>query len=164
MADKPSHNDDPFVFTVDVQPDWVDANGHMNVAFYVLAFDKATDAFYDQLGLSWDYLDDHNHSLFTLGMNVDYVQEVFEGDPLRITTQLLDWDAKRLHYAHQMFHAQKGYLAATNEALAIHVSMETRRSTPFDEAMQAKLTSVFEHHKSVEAPEFVGRTLGIRRG
>ncbi len=58
------------------------------------------------------------------------MREVGEGDPLRFTTRLLGWDAKRIHYFHEMYHATEGYLAATNELMSLHVSQETRRAAP----------------------------------
>ena len=64
-------------------------------------------------------------------MNVDYVGEVFAGDKVRIFSRLIDWDYKRIHYFHEMYHATKTYLAATNELLSIHVDMATRRSERF---------------------------------
>src|SRR5512141_1578451 len=69
----------PVETQVVIQPEWTDLNGHMNVAWYVLAFDRATDAFYDALGIGWAYLERERHSLFTVAMNVDYVREVFAG-------------------------------------------------------------------------------------
>ena len=33
-----------------VKPDWLDYNGHMNEAYYVLVFSNATDAFMDYAG------------------------------------------------------------------------------------------------------------------
>ncbi len=66
---------------LEIRPEWTDANGHMNVAYYVLAFDRATDAFYDALGIGWPYLERERKSLFTLAMNVDYVREVMAGSP-----------------------------------------------------------------------------------
>lgn len=152
-----------FEHQLTVLPEWIDDNGHMNVAYYVLAFDQATDSLYEQIGLSWDYLDAQNHSLFTLSMNVDYVQEVFVGAPLRITTQLLDCDGKRLHYFHQMYHAGDGFLSATNECLSMHVSMETRRSAPFSAETKECLRQVMSHHNELAWPDGAGRTIGLRR-
>ena len=39
------------IYRAVVEPDWIDYNGHMNVAYYVLVFDRATDAFLDYIGL-----------------------------------------------------------------------------------------------------------------
>ena len=69
-----------------VLPDWIDWNGHMNVGFYVVAFDKATDTLCEQFGCSWEYTRDKIGMTFVLEAHVTYDQEVKEGDPLRITT------------------------------------------------------------------------------
>lgn len=149
-------------FEINVQPEWIDHNGHMNVAYYVLAFDLATDGFYESLDIGITY-QEKGFSVFTLGMNVDYVAELFEGDPIRIETHLVDWDHKRVHYIHQMFHAEKGFLAATNECLGMHVGYESRKSLSFSEEHQAGLKAMFEAHQKVDLPAQVGRKLAIRR-
>ncbi len=92
---------------LDILPEWTDQNGHMNVAYYVLAFDRATDALYDELGIGWSYLDRTGRSTFTLAMNVDYLAEVFAGDGVRIVSRLIDCDHKRVHYFHEMHHARR---------------------------------------------------------
>ena len=83
--------------TLTVLPEWIDHNGHMNVAYYVLAFDLVTDAVYETWGLGLDYPEREKHAIFTLGMNIDYVSEVFDGEPLSVTTQLLDVDLSLIH-------------------------------------------------------------------
>ena len=88
-----------------VKPEWIDHNGHMNVAFFVLAFDEATDAAYEHWGIGMDYPEASGCSVFTLGINVDYLGELFEGDAIVIETELVDYDAKRIHYFHRMRYA-----------------------------------------------------------
>ena len=83
-----------------VLPEWIDWNGHMNVGFYVVAFDKATDTLCNQFGCSWEYTREKVGMTFVLEAHVTYDREVKEGDPLRITSQILDHDAKRLHFIH----------------------------------------------------------------
>lgn len=146
-----------------VRPEWIDYNGHMNVAYYLLAFDHATDAFLDYLGIGQDYLRQAHHSTFTLEGHITYDREVKEGDPLRFTTRLLDYDRKRIHYFHCMYHATKGYLASTNEMLTLHVSMQTRRSAPLPEALLQKLEKLLGAHRKLPVPAQVGRRIGIRR-
>lgn len=150
------------LFKQTVQPEWIDHNGHMNVAFYVLAFDLATDEFYEGLNIGLTY-QKTGYSVFTLGMNVDYMQELFEGDPIRVETRLVDYDHKRVHYIHMMYHAEKGFLAATNECLGMHVGYESRKSEPFPEAVQADLAQMLADHQTLELPKQAGRKLGIRR-
>lgn len=146
-----------------VRPEWIDYNGHMNVAYYVLAFDHATDAFLDYIGLGEAYRKATNCSVFILDTNVTYDRELELGDPLRFTTQLIDYDPKRLHYFHCMYHASQDFLAATTELLAIHVNMKTRRSEPMPETVGAPLQELMEMHRALPIPERVGRILGIRR-
>lgn len=144
-----------------VKPEWIDHNGHMNVAYFVVAFDEATDDVYEGWGLGLDYPEVSGCSVFTLGMNVDYLGEVFEGDALRIETHLIDHDAKRVHYYHEMFQDESNALVAANECLAMNVNLRSRRSCPFPEAVQAILkTRVAQEYR----PTGIGRTLGIRRG
>ena len=146
-----------------VLPEWIDHNGHMNVAYYVLAFDLVTDEVYETWGLGFDYPERENHSIFTIGMNVDYLGEVFEGEPLRITTQLVDMDHKRVHYLHTMYHGKTGALVARNECLCMNVNLETRRSSPFPASVLEKIEPVFTAHSQLEQPVGFGRKLQIRR-
>jgi acyl-CoA thioester hydrolase len=147
---------------VAILPEWTDANGHLNVAYYVLAFDRATDAFYDRLGLGWSTLADRR-SMFTLAMNVDYLAEVFAGETVTIESRVLDCDAKRLHYFHAMRRERDGATAATNEIVALHVAMTTRRSTPFPADVAALVDAMKAAHAALPRPPRAGRTLGLAR-
>ena len=146
-----------------VLPEWIDNNGHMNVAYYVLAFDYVTDAFLDYIGLTRDLKKTVNSTTFALDVNVSYKREVLEGDPLRFTTQLIDADEKRLHFFHQMFHATDGYLAATYEVLSVHVNLNTRRITPMPDELRHRVEMLRDKHQILAKPDAVGRKLGIRR-
>lgn len=145
-----------------VEPAWIDYNGHMNMAYYNLVFDRALDYVYDQLGIGAEYVR-AGGSCFTAEIHVNYLQEVVLGDPLRVTFQLLDQDAKRLHFFEHMYHAGSGYLAATSEQLALHVDMTTRRSAPFPPPIQARIDALHRQHATLPRPEQAGRVIGIRR-
>jgi len=152
----------PVLTRLEIRPEWTDANGHMNVAFYVLAFDRATDTFLQRLGLGWAVLAE-GRSIFTLAMNVDYLNEVFAGELVIIESRLLDYDAKRLHYYHRMTRERDGLLAATNEIVALHVSMATRRSAPFPEATAALARAMKAAHAALPPAPRMGRVLGMTR-
>lgn len=149
-------------FQSKVQDQWIDHNGHMNVAYYVLAFDEATDAAYEQWGIGLGY-QDSGCSVFTIGMNVDYLAELFAGDDIRITTQLIDADHKRVHYFHTMYRQDSNVVAATNECLCMNVNFATRKSEPFAEDIAVRIREAHAAHKEIPVPPGVGRTLGIRR-
>ena len=153
---------EPCETRVDIPVEWTDQNGHMNVAYYVLAFDRATDTLYNALGIGWSYLEHTRRSTFTLAMNVDYLREVFAVDSVRIVSRLIDCDHKRIHYFHEMHHATNAYLAATSELLSIHVNMATRRSEPFPADVQALLAEMKAAHATLPPAPQIGRKLAIR--
>ena len=146
-----------------VLPEWIDWNGHMNVGFYVVAFDKATDTLCNQFGCSWEYTRAKIGMTFVLEAHVTYDREVKEGDPLRITSQILDHDVKRLHFIHCMYHATEGYLAATNELMLMNIDYETRRSAPWPAWAMERLDKMAAAHKSLPVPAQAGRLIGIKR-
>ena len=146
-----------------VLPEWIDYNGHMNVAFYVLAFDKALDSVFDLLDIGAEYVRRTGDSAFVLQNHVAYLAELKQGDPIRVTFQLLDWDAKKVHYFMHMYHATEGFLAATAEQVMVHVSLETRRSSPFPTEALAKWAALQNAHDALPHPQTAGASIGIRR-
>jgi acyl-CoA thioester hydrolase len=147
-----------------VLPEWVDYNGHMNLAYYLLAFDHASDRMFDFLDLGVSYIKRTNCSLFALETHVTYERELKAGEPLRCTSQLVDHDAKRVQLFHMMYHATEGYLAATNEILSIHVDLGTRRSRPFPPDVARRFAWLMEEHGKLPRPAQVGRAIRIKRG
>jgi acyl-CoA thioester hydrolase len=146
-----------------VAREWTDYNGHFNVAYYHLAFDRATDRFLEHVGLGEEVACRGDGSMFALEDHLTYQRELREGDPFRIALQLLGFDDKRVHYFLRMFHAGDGFLAATCEHLSIFVDMRTRRSAPMPEPVRARLKSLYEAHRSLPHPEEAGRAMGLRK-
>ena len=146
-----------------VQKEWIDDNNHMNVAYYVLAFDFATDALFNFVGLSSDYKLRNKVSTFAVDMNVSYKRELRLGEAFRIETRLIDCSNKALHYFHEMYHAKESFLTATNEVLSMHMNMETRRIAPMAPDIQARVSKTCKIHKALDYPKLVGRTIGIRK-
>jgi acyl-CoA thioester hydrolase len=147
-----------------VRPEWIDHNRHMNVGYYLVVFDYATDEFFRWVGLDETHRRARHVTTFCLEAHVTYHQEVRSGDPLRFTTLLLGHDAKRLHYIHQMYHAKDGFLAATNELMSLHVSQATRRSAPMAAEILERLAHIQAAHDALPRPPQVGRTIGLARG
>ena len=142
-----------------VRPDWIDYNGHMNVAFYLMAFDHATDVFFDALGLTDDLRERTGSSTFAGELHITYKRELKEADPLRITTQLLAFDEKRMRFFHQMYHAEAGFLAATMENLALSVDLSVRRVSAFPPEILENLRTMQAVHDVLALPEEAGRTI-----
>jgi acyl-CoA thioester hydrolase len=150
-------------YMTEIRPDWIDYNGHMNVAYYVLVFDYATEAFWTYLDIGEDYLKRTGNSTFALESHITYQGEVKLGDRVRVTSQLLDFDAKRLHFIHCMYHAEKGYLASTLECVSLHVSLTTRRGAPIPADRMAFLERVLAAHRRLDRPAEAGRSVGLSR-
>ena len=145
-----------------VRREWIDHNRHMNVGYYLVVFDFATDEFFRFVGLDQQHRREHHATTFCLEAHITYEREVGEAAPLRFTTQLLDYDAKRLQYIHMMYHADEGYLAATNELISLHVSQETRRSARMAPDVLDRLERIKLAHDALARPSQVGRVIGLR--
>src|SRR5271166_1111842 len=144
----------PFVSSVmRVEPQWIDYNGHLNMAYYNVLFDRAVDEAYELIGIGLDYLKRHNHSTFTAEAHVRYLRELNEADPVRVTFQLLDYDAKRIHYFEQLLHAEEGWLSATSENMTLHVDMTAKKVAPFPDNILRTLAALKAAHAQLRRPE-----------
>ena len=152
----------PFdVYRARVRPEWIDNNHHMNMGYYVVVFDLATDAWLAWVGLDEAHRRTQRVTTFCLEAHVTYHREVREGDPLRFTTRLLAFDRRRIHYFHEMYNAEAGYLASTNELVSLHVSQETRRAAPMAPEILDRLAHVQKAHDALPRAPQVGRVMGL---
>ncbi|HYH37324.1 MAG TPA: thioesterase family protein [Azospirillum sp.] len=146
-----------------VRPEWIDYNGHMNVAYYLLAFDHATDAVLDHFAIGKAYAESQGRSMFVVEAHLTYAREVTQGDGLRFASTILAADAKRLHLFHEMRHAGEGFLAATAEFLLLHVDLADRRAAPFAGETHARLAAAAQAHADLPRPPQAGRSVGQPR-
>ncbi len=152
----------PFVSSVmRVEPAWIDFNGHLNMAYYNVLFDRAVDEVYEPLGLGLNYVETRRHSTFTAEVHLRYLRELHADDPVRVTFQLLDFDAKRLHYFEQLFHAEEGFLSATSENMVLHVDMNAKRAVPFPADVAARLARMKAAHATLPVPDGAGRRIAM---
>ncbi len=147
-----------------IRPEWVDYNGHMNVAYYVLVFDRGTDALLDYLGMDSAYRVRTGYSTYVLEAHITYERELKEGDAYRVTGQLLGFDGKRLHYFEHMYREPDGTLAATTEIMLMHMDMATVGSTPMPESVRGRVASLMEAHARLPRPTRAGRVIAIGAG
>jgi acyl-CoA thioester hydrolase len=151
----------PFVSSVmRVEQSWIDYNGHLNMAYYNVLFDRCVDEAYELLGIGLDYLKTQ-HSTFTAEAHVRYLRELREGEPVRATFQLLDYDTKRIHYFQQLFHATDGWMSATSENMTLHVNMATKKVAPFPEKALGRLAQMKASHARLPRPEAAGRRIAM---
>src|SRR5579863_9601649 len=139
-----------------VLPEWIDANGHMNLAYYVVLFDQATDVIYDALGVGQAYRDATGNSTFTAEAHTLYEREVRVGERVRVVPHLLGVDAKRLHYFHEMFHLEDGHRVAAQELICLHIDLRIRRVAPFPPDLLARLHEAVRTRGDQPLPQGVG--------
>ena len=144
-----------------VRPEWIDSNGHLNLAYYVVVFDLATDKLYAELGIGDAYREETGNSCFTAETHTVYEREVRLGDRLRVHTWILGSDAKRLHYFHELFHADSGERSAVQELMALHIDMSVRRVSPFPEEQRAVLAAAVARYAPAVPPKGAGRRIAM---
>ena len=147
-----------------VPPEWIDYNGHMNVAYYTLAFDRALDEAYDLIGIGPGLVKSHRMGPMALQTQIVYTSELLEGGRFACDVRLLDADAKRVHVFVEMLDLDAGgRLSATYESLTMNVDLDARRAAPFPEPAASRVRAVLAAHACLPRPAQVGAPLGIRR-
>jgi acyl-CoA thioester hydrolase len=124
-------------------------------------FDRAVDEVYEPLGLGPDYLKQHKHSTMVVETHVRYLREVHEDAPLRVTVQLLGYDAKRIHLFEQLIHATEGWVSATSESMTVHVDMTAKKVAPFPDNVMRALERMKMAHAALSWPEAAGRKIAM---
>ena len=152
----------PFLSSVmQIEPPWIDYNGHLNMAYYNVMFDRAIDELWLRLGIGQGYRTARNGSTFTAECHVRYLREIHLGDPVQVSILLLAADQKRLHTFEELRHAGEGWLSATSENMTIHIDMAARKTAPFPPDIRARIDTVAKAHAAIPRPEGVGRKVAM---
>jgi acyl-CoA thioester hydrolase len=144
-----------------IEPQWIDYNGHLNMAYYNVMFDRAIDEMWLHLGIGPAYMKERHCSTFTAECHVRYLREIHLGDPVQISVYLLDTDEKRLHTFEELRHAAEGWLSATSENMTMHIDMAARKTAPFPPDIRARIAAIAQSHASLPRPEGVGRRVAM---
>ncbi|SEM79618.1 acyl-CoA thioester hydrolase [Pseudomonas sp. ok272] len=144
-----------------IHPDWVDYNGHLRDAFYLLIFSYATDALMDRLGLDAHHREASGHSLFTLEVHLNYLHEVKLGAEVEVRTQIIGFDRKRLHLYHSLHRVGDDQELAGNEQMLLHVDLAGPRSAPFGSVALNALQAIREQQRDLPVPAYVGRVIAL---
>lgn len=145
-----------------VLPEWIDINSHMNVAYYLLAFDHGVDSLWEQFCITQEYIERTGCSTFAVECHVTYQSELTEAEPFVITSQILAYDEKRIHHFQRMYHAGEKYLAATAEWMNLHVDLSTRRVKPWPRHILTALQEFTDRQGVLPTPDEAGKTMRVR--
>lgn len=150
--------------TMIVPPEWIDYNGHMNVAYYTRAFDVSSEHIFGPiLGVGEAFAKRDRMGPMILQQTLHYIGELLEGEAFHCAYRLLDWDAKRLHFYGEMIKDSDGSLCAVSESLSINVDLDARRSVAYPDWAQARIRALGESQAGLPRPERAGAAIGIRR-
>ena len=147
-----------------VKPEWIDYNGHLNVAWYEVLFGLGIGAIFKIIGLGENYRAERNKSLFAVEAHLSYVREIGPDDTVVVDNQILDHDLKRLRLFQTLIHAEKGYVVATREMMQLHIDMETRKTAPFPDDILARIIACAAAQATLPLPKQAGRSIAIPRG
>lgn len=150
---------------MEIQKDWIDYNGHLNMAFYNVLFDRGVDMGFEHLGIGPNYLKERDCTIFTAEAHVRYIRELHLDHKVTASFQILDHDEKRLHVFQELRH-EDGWLSATSETLALHINMSDEsgpRVAPFPDDIAGHVDAMAANHTRLPYPEDAGRRIEIRR-
>ncbi|MEM8788287.1 MAG: thioesterase family protein [Pseudomonadota bacterium] len=146
-----------------VRPEWIDYNDHMNVAFYVVAFDTAVDWMLENLlGIGESHVKRAHQGPYALQSSIHYLDEMLQNELFDFRALMVDADTKRMHFILEMLKAD-GRVTATYEQLIVNVDLTTRRSAPYPDWAQARLARMVADHAGAPRPAQFAQALGIRR-
>jgi acyl-CoA thioester hydrolase len=145
-----------------VKPEWIDYNGHLNMAYYNVLMDLGSDQAFAMLGLGPDYAETHGHTTYSAEYRMRYVRELHEGDAVTVTMQLLDHSDRAFHFVQELHHVD-GWLSAKGEGVGLHIDMSGPRVAPMPDAIQARFAAMAAAHADLPRPDWIDRPLGLRK-
>ncbi len=147
----------------EVLPEWIDLNGHMNVASYVTAFEVAVYALWERFGMPVDYQEKSGNTTFAVETHTTYKRELGEGDTYIITAQVLAYDDKRVHSFLRMYDEKQASLAATIEWLGLHVTIGNRRVEDWPADVLRGIDLFLEAQTGSQVPAEARRQIRLRK-
>jgi len=152
----------PYIdFSTRVKKDWIDYNGHLNVAYYHLIFDQAASDFFRWMGFTPELRKEHEISTFALETHLNFLSEVKLDAEVNVHCRLVDVHPKRFHFFQEMFKTDCGTVAASCESLGTCVDMRSRKSTTIPEPLFERLKLIKAAHADLPRPWQLGHVISV---
>ena len=163
------------IYRNEVRQEWVDYNGHLRDAYYLLLYSLATDALMDAVGLDHpgrperlrqvaaDSIQRQGDSLFSLECHIHYFHEVRLGTPIEVQTRLLAHDAKRLHLHSSLHVAGQEPVMSAAEQMLLHVDLSGPRAAPFRPEVLRNIQALAADDARWPRPAYLGKVIGLPR-
>ena len=147
-----------------VLSEWLDYNGHMNVAYYTLAFDKALDFFFvDVLGNRPSFVEKNKEGPFALKASYNYFSELLEEEIFFVDISILDFDSKRVHVFGEMRKDKSLELSAVFETVLMNMDLIGRKVKHYPD----RVLNLFSFFKSSlvqsDIPIEIGKKISLKK-
>jgi len=139
----------PITLDTEIDEEYLDSNGHMNVSWYLHLFNRATGGTYRWLGFDWQPLKDLGVSTFALEGHVRYYAELLVGERITVRTRLISKTPKRFHLLHLMLNEDRKVLAATHEEVMANMNLDLRQMAPYPEPLLERLDQALAEHQAL---------------
>jgi carnitine 3-dehydrogenase len=146
-----------------VEPGWIDYNGHMTESRYLQVFGVAADALCRLVGIDAAYLA-AGLNYYTVETHMMHRREVAAGEKIHVTTQILGLDEKRLQLFHSLYRSRDELLLATGEQMLLHVNTRESRACPVRDEIRPRLQRLANAHRGLPRPAAAGRGIALPSG
>ena len=128
--------------------EWTDYNGHMNLSYYILVFDKSAEVILSKFKMGEHSAKTTKKSTMAVESHTTYNNEVKEGEEVDVFISHFDHDKKRLHYKLEMYEKSKNILYATTEVLSFYIDLNLRKVAEFEEEKLKIMDQFIKENKS----------------
>ena len=134
--------------TTKIINEWTDYNGHMNLAFYILVFDKGAEKILSKFKMGEQSAKTTKKSTMAVESHTTYNNEVKENEEVIVNLSYFDHDKKRLHYKLEMYEKSKNILSATTEVVSLYIDLNIRKVAEFENEKAMIMDQFIEENKS----------------
>jgi len=126
------------VSTGSVKEDWIDYNGHMNMAYYVQCFEESSDFLLEHMDLGYRYAIEEQKGVFVIKCEINYRKEINLHEIFIISLEELICKGKKLVVGLKMLNAINETIA-DYKILNLNVDLESKKSVAFSTAITGQL-------------------------
>ena len=134
--------------TTKIINEWTDYNGHMNLAFYILVFDKGAEKILSKFKMGEQSAKTTKKSTMAVESHTTYNNEVKENEEVDVYLSYFDHDKKRLHYKLEMYEKSKNILSATTEVVSLYIDLNIRKVAEFENEKAMIMDQFINENKS----------------
>jgi acyl-CoA thioester hydrolase len=122
-----------------VKDDWIDYNGHMNMAYYVQCFEETSDFLLEHMNLGYRYAIEEQKGVFVIKCEINYRKEINLNEDFIISLEDLICKGKKLTVGLKMLNVGSETIA-DYQILNLNVDLQTKKSVPFSQMITSQLT------------------------